>query len=92
MNNDVHCVMEQIHIGELIKLRIKQLGMTKAEFSRRINKSPQNVHDLLKRKSVDTDLLVSISKVLDYNFFTAYISGNTVHEDLNSKQFSRKIQ
>lgn len=89
-NYSVNCSMEQVHIGELIKLRIKQVGMTKAEFSRRINKSPQNVHDLLKRKSVDTELLTIICNVLDFNFFSAFIPGNTVYQDLQTKHLSKK--
>ena len=57
-------------IGRLIEKRVKELGMAKAEFARRINRSPQNVNDLFKRKSVDSEFLSEISKVLDFNFFT----------------------
>ena len=57
-------------IGRLIENRVKELGMAKAEFARRINTSPQNVNDLFKRKSIDTEFLAEISKVLDFNFFT----------------------
>jgi len=57
-------------IGRLIENRVKELGMAKAEFARRINTSPQNVNDLFKRKSIDTEFLTEISKVLDFNFFT----------------------
>jgi plasmid maintenance system antidote protein VapI len=39
--------MKAVHVGSLVKLRLVQLGMTKAEFARRINKTPQNIHDLL---------------------------------------------
>lgn len=85
MNYGVNCPMEDIHIGKLIKLRLNQLGMTKAEFARRINKSPQNIHDLLNRQSVDTKLLMSIGQVLSYNFFKVFMPDNKVIDELKNK-------
>jgi len=49
--------------------------MTVAEFARRINKSRENAYDIFTRKSLDTDLLRTISQVLEYNFLG---SGNDV--------------
>jgi len=74
------------HIGKLILSRLADLGMNKSEFARRINKSRQNVQDIFKRESVDTDLLLQISKVLNYNFFTLLAANEElakaeVHED-----------
>lgn len=77
--------MKEVHVGKLIKMRLDQLGMTKAEFARRINKSPQNIHDILNRESVDTKLLVKMSEVLNYNFFKAFTNGNEVEKELKSK-------
>lgn len=56
-------------LGEIIAARIKELGMSKAEFGRRIHTSRQNVNTLLKRDYFDTRMLANISKVLGYNFF-----------------------
>jgi len=77
--------MKDMHIGKLIELRIEQIGMTKAEFARRINRSPQNVQDLLTRTSVDTSLLLAIGKALGYNFFRAFINYTEVISDLKKK-------
>lgn len=57
------------HIGKLIRARLEAVGMTKAEFARRIHTSRQNVNLILSRASVHTDLLYRISEVLDYDFF-----------------------
>lgn len=78
--------MEEIHIGKLIKMRLEQLGMTKAEFARRINKTPQNVHNMIGRESLDTNLLRNISTVLNYNFFKIFIPDNNVLSELKSKK------
>lgn len=78
--------MKAVHVGSLVKLRLVQLGMTKAEFARRINKTPQNIHDLLTRESMDTKLLMTISDVLNYNFFKAFMPENKVEKELKSKR------
>ena len=58
-----------IHIGNLIRQRLNETGMSKSEFARRINTTPQNIYGIFKRKSIDSDLLTQISEVLEYNFF-----------------------
>ena len=62
----------EIHIGQLIKARLEETGMKKTEFARRINRSSQNVFDIFQRKSIDTDLLATISHVLECNFFEPF--------------------
>jgi plasmid maintenance system antidote protein VapI len=79
------CKMKDTHIGKLIGLRIEQTGMSKAEFARRINRSPQNIQDLLTRSSVDTALLIVISQALGYNFFKAFINHGEALSELKQK-------
>lgn len=64
-----------IHIGRLIEERINEVGMSKAEFGRRINTSRQNVNTLLRKSSLDTIMLSNISKVLNHDFFKYYTKG-----------------
>ena len=70
------------HIGKLIDKQLRLVGMTKSEFARRIHTAPQNIHIILKKSSIDTDLLQRISKTLGYDFFQHYLglapSGNNV--------------
>lgn len=63
-----YCEME-LHIGQLIKERLDEVGMKKSEFARRINRSSQNVYNIFDRKSIDTTLLYQISLILERNFF-----------------------
>ena len=67
-----------IHIGRLIEQRIKEVGMTKAEFGRRINTSRQNVNTLLKKNSLDTEMLWRISEVLNFDFFQCFLGAAKV--------------
>lgn len=58
----------KIYIGEEIKKVMSERHVTKAELARRLGIRPQSVDYLLTRKSVDTDTLYNVSKVLDYDF------------------------
>jgi transcriptional regulator with XRE-family HTH domain len=61
--------MEEIHIGQQVKLVLESKGITVTEFAKRINKSRENVYSIFTRKSIDTNLLSKISEVLEYDFF-----------------------
>jgi hypothetical protein len=64
------------------------------EFARMINTSKQNVYAIFKRKSIDTDQLLLISKVLHVNFFEYYMdvleSGSMVAEPASEYNVIRK--
>ncbi|MDX5326072.1 MAG: helix-turn-helix domain-containing protein [Bacteroidota bacterium] len=64
-----------IDIGSVIRERLENEGMTKAEFARRLNRSPQTIHDIFSRKSIHIDLLFEISEILRFDFFE-YVSRN----------------
>ena len=62
-----------LHIGEKIKEELEKSGLSISEFSRRISLSRENSYAIFKRKSMDTDLLLKISQVLNHNFFLYYL-------------------
>jgi len=57
-----------IHIGTIIKQKMNEKSMTVTEFACRIDKERSTVYDIFERKSIDTELLIKISKALDYDF------------------------
>ena len=61
--------MEEIHIGQQVKLVLETKGISITEFAKRINKSRENVYSIFSRKSVDTSLLTKISEVLEFDFY-----------------------
>ena len=61
-----------LHIGQEIKEKIKEQGMTVVGFSSRLSCTRANVYKIFEKKSIDTDLLLRISKILDYDFFQLY--------------------
>lgn len=63
MKNDVH-------IGQLIKQRLTESNLSISEFASAIHKTRPTVYDIFRRKSVDTELLISISHVLHFDFIS----------------------
>lgn len=61
-----------VHIGNKIKSVVSKKGISVSEFGRRINMSRENVYSIYRRKSIDTALLQTICKVLEYDFFEFY--------------------
>lgn len=65
-------INKEIHIGNEIAERIKQLHMTKLEFARRLSIPQQNVNRILDTKSIMTDKLILICEILNYDFFDLF--------------------
>lgn len=72
--------MNKVHIGKKIKARIEERGMSIAEVARRLNRTPQSIHQIFGRSSIDTETLQEFGDVLEFNFFALYIDKDTVVE------------
>lgn len=62
--------LEDIHIGKLIKEQLKIKRYSTAKLAEKIGCQRQNIYDIFRRKSIDTDMLVKISQELDYDFLS----------------------
>ncbi len=60
--------LAKIHIGHSIDARIKECGLSYAEFARRLNVERTTVYNIVRSKSIDIDRLIKISDILDYDF------------------------
>jgi len=69
--------MSKLHIGKKIKEVWRKSRLKGTEFAIAINRDRQVIYDIFKRESIDTELLQSISKVLNHDFFS-YYSNDTV--------------
>lgn len=61
-----------IHIGQLIEQELRQQGRTVSWFARNLYCERANVYHIFKRQSIDTELLLRISKLLNHDFFSYY--------------------
>ena len=93
---------ELLHIGELIKARLDELGMSQAEFGRRLNMGRQQIYGMLQNRSIDLLKLKEVCTVLNYDFFSYYrpasvpqeisINANLLKDFLTSGKMSINIE
>lgn len=61
-----------MHIGQLIKQKMEERHYTVVWLAHQLSYSRTNVYKIYEKKSIDTDLLLRISTILNYDFFTVY--------------------
>ena len=61
-----------IDIGALIFQKLKENGQAVSWLAKKVNSDRSNFYRILKQNHIDTQLLLDISKALDYDFFACY--------------------
>jgi transcriptional regulator with XRE-family HTH domain len=84
--------MEELHIGTEIKAAFEKTGMTITKFSKRLNMSRENVYSIFNRQSIDTGLLVLISEVLEFDFFSLYVQRLNPEKDTEIGRLRNEIE
>lgn len=59
---------EEIHIGQMIRAELKAQGRTVVWFAEAIHRDRSDVHKMFKRASIDLDMLIRISRILNHDF------------------------
>ena len=73
---------QKIHIGSLIKSEVKRRKMTFTEFAGCIGIQRQNVErKVFSKQGLDTELLIKISEVLNFDFFK-YFQNKATYNNL----------
>ena len=75
--------LSKIHIGEKINEVLCQKGISKAQLARLLGIKPQSVDYLLKRKSIDTDMMYNVSEILEYDFSELFRLNQTKCNQIN---------
>lgn len=71
--------MQDIHLGTLVRRKMRERGISINEFAEAIHCDRTNVYNIFKRKSMDVQLVVRISNALNYDFLQYY------HQEINNK-------
>lgn len=61
-----------IHIGKIIETVFQEQGRSPSWFARQLHCNRSNIYNIFKRSSIDTALLLRISKILKHNFIQYY--------------------
>ena len=76
--------MGKKHIGSIIKKKLNERAISIGDFAKMLNCHRTTVYSIFKRENIDTDLLVQISEILEYDFF------NNVYYGKNTEIFTKK--
>lgn len=70
-----------MHIGQLIKQQMEERHKTVVWLANKLSYSRTNVYKIYDKSSIDTDVLLRISVILEYDFFHVYTQEleNKVH-------------
>lgn len=64
--------MQEIHIGNLIRDKLKEKDRSASWLAGRISCDRSNICKILRKTTIDTALLLQISMALETNFFMYY--------------------
>ncbi len=62
-----------LHIGNCIQAELRRQERSVAWFARKLSCDRSNVYNIFLRNTIDTELLMRISIVLNHNFFIDYV-------------------
>lgn len=62
-----------VHLGALLEARVQEIGMSKAEFARRMNVERQTVNAWWGKESFDVKLLLRAGEVLGIDILAALL-------------------
>lgn len=62
-----------LHIGSCIQAELKRQERSVMWFARKLNCDRSNIYNIFQRNTIDTELLMRISIVLNHNFFIDYV-------------------
>lgn len=80
--------INRVHIGEIIRQKVKEKDITKSSFAQSLNIQRQNIEKtVFAKNSLDSDLLCRISEVLDCNLFDYFQS-----DELCNKKYYTKSE
>jgi len=63
---------DEIHIGELIRSKLKEEGRSVSWLAEKINCDRTNMYKIFKKTNIDADLLFRICIILNFDFFESY--------------------
>lgn len=66
--------MNQIFIGKSIEYELRNQERSVVWLARKLNCNRTNIYKIFNRSTIDTELLLRISNVIQRNFFEEYIN------------------
>ena len=64
--------LNQLHIGKMIRQELRNQGRSVTWFASQLPCTRNHTYKIFSSPSLNTDMLLKISVILDYNFFKHY--------------------
>lgn len=64
--------MEKLHIGRIIKQQLEEQKKTTVWLAQQLGCHRTNLYKIYEKPTIDTGILLRISKIIGYNFFELY--------------------
>lgn len=61
-----------IHIGNCIRKKVEEKEKTSVRFAKELGCHRTNIYKIYDKMSIDTGVLLHISKILEFDFFSIY--------------------
>lgn len=76
----------EVNIGEIIKAKVKENGMTYTEFTDRLEMKRSGVYSMFERSNIDTNLLNRVCQILKYDFYQHFLEKETVDKLIKERR------
>ena len=64
--------LESLHIGQLIRKKLKEEGRSVVWLAQKMQCDPSNIHKIFKKPHIYPESLMRFSLILEHNFFVYY--------------------
>ena len=80
-----------MHIGSEIKKIVIEKNISITELANKLGRTRALMYDIYERQSIDTELLLKLSKILNFNFFSLYVnSSHLIEKSLFNENMKNK--
>ena len=85
-------LFKDIHLGELIQKRVEETGFSSDRVMNFMQCTHEELRQMYKSKSLDTETLLKWSKLLTYDFFRIYSQHLVLYSPPSSSEFYQKAK
>lgn len=75
-----------MHIGKEIRRKLEERHRTVVWFAEKLSYTRANIYKIFDKSSIDTELLLRVSEVLDFDFFALYSEAVRSRNDVPAQQ------
>jgi transposase len=78
--------LKNIHIGECIRIKVEELQIPEVRICKFLDCQEEDIEKAYRSKSIDTELLLRWSKLLEYDFFRLYTGHLMLYAPVSGKK------